>query len=80
MTEYLSDWWSDGDYSECYYAWGHVDKVRFAQWVFGEQDPGGDWILPASVEHLWAVVRDDERFSIVSAGTPDSKPITRYRP
>ena len=62
------DWWFDGDLSECYYAWGHVDRTLFAGWVQSEEDPGSDPVLPQNVEHLWATDGDDGRFHIVKHG------------
>ncbi len=85
MIDIAKDWWFDGDYSECYYAWGHINKRAFAEWVWSEESPQGSQPNVKDVEHAWAVGKDDERFIIVKRKwgllLPDgAKPITRYRP
>ncbi len=76
------DWWFDGDYSECYYAWGHVDKDAFGDWVTAQEKENGNNTLVRNedVEHLWALELDEERFTFVAADSKGAKPITRYRP
>ena len=78
-------WWFDGDYSECYYAWSHVDKRQFAAWVQSEEDSYGEPVRARDVEHVWAIDGDDGRFKIVKRMwglfvPSEAKPITRYQP
>jgi len=74
------DAWFDGDYSECYYVWGHVSKDEFGDWItIQEKENGNDTLVCNSdIEYLWVEEVDEERFNIVPEGTPDAIPITRY--
>lgn len=71
--------WFDGDLSECYYSWGHVNKTDFCLWIWKE-DP--DYGCPGEmeIEYLWAKELDEERFSIVPKSVIGAKPISRFRP
>lgn len=76
------DRWFDGDYSECYYAWDHVNKTEFILWVW-KQDKDYGCPTEEEVEYLWARMdpNDSEKFKIVEYDLlRDTLPITRFRP
>jgi hypothetical protein len=75
-----NEWWFDGEYSECYFAWGHAPKVEFACWVETQEDESSTPVLVECIEHLWAADINEERFEMVSQDTFGAKPITRFRP
>ena len=76
----MKDWWFDGDYSECYYAWNeHANEEEFAKWIFAQED-GVESILESDIEYLWVEEITNVHFKIVPEGTPGAIPITRYRP
>ena len=76
------DWWFDGDYSECYYAWGHVDKSEFADWVGNQEYPDVPVMVGAEyVEHIWARETEGDQFETSLVDLGDGwKPMTRYQP
>lgn len=83
-----SEWWFDGDYSECYYAPGHVSKILFAVWVNNQEEQEGcDRVMAKDVEHIWVLETSPERFVPFCPKGDEYedikeriKPMTRYRP
>lgn len=84
-----TDWWFDGDFSECYYAPGHVSKLLFAVWVNEQEEQAGEELVMAKdVEHIYALELNAERFIDIAHPPADLyedikariKPMTRYRP
>ncbi len=72
-----TNWWFDGDYSDCYYALGHVSRMRFACWIETQQE---EKILMADIEYLWAVDTGLETFRVAQQYEAGAYPISRYDP
>ena len=73
------EFWFDGDFSEAYYAWGHVDREEFHRLMAEDAEESKDIPLDA-IEYRMAYPIDEERFTFAPIDDVEPKPITMCYP